>query len=223
MTMPSAMPAALPRPPIEVPQIGGRTVELVRLDPPQHAAGLWASIGAHPELWTGTPAGPFADEAAFSLWLHERTQRAGSQLYTLVDLRGASATPAGLYFLLQITPQMGTVELGLVYGQALRQQRGGTEAFYLIAQHLFDELRYRRLEWRCDVDHRASRRAAERFGFVLEGVLRQSMWVKGKSWDTAVYSILDGEWPTHRERLRAWLADENFSDDGKQKRALAGC
>jgi RimJ/RimL family protein N-acetyltransferase len=211
----------LPRPEVEVQSLVGRSVALERVSPPRHAAELWQSIGAHEELWAGTPAGPFVDEATFTTWLGDRAQRPGGALYAIMDQRGERPTAAGLYFLLQIVPQHGTLELGLVYGQALSKQVPGTEAFFLIAEHLFATLQYRRMEWRCDVDHAASRRAAKRFGFIQEGVLRENMWVKGKNWDTAVYSMIDIEWPAHRERLRAWLSPENFTADGLQKKALS--
>jgi RimJ/RimL family protein N-acetyltransferase len=81
-------------------------------------------------------------------------------------------------------------------------------------------LRFRRLEWRCGPDHTASRRAADRYGFTLEGVARQTMWTKGRSWDTAVYSLLDHEWPQASARLQGWLSPENFDADGRQLRAL---
>jgi RimJ/RimL family protein N-acetyltransferase len=111
---------------------------------------------------------------------------------------------------------MGTVEMGLVYGPALARRTAGTEAFFLLARHVLDTLSYRRLEWRCGPGHVASRRAAKRFGFTEEGTLRQTMWTKGRNWDTVVYSILDREWPAIEARLAAWLSPDNFDANGKQ-------
>lgn len=94
-------------------------------------------------------------------------------------------------------------------------------AIYLLAAHVFDDLGYRRLEWKCNALNAGSRRAAERFGFRFEGVFRQHMVVKGANRDTAWYAITDAEWPAAREGFQLWLADENFDESGQQRRALA--
>jgi RimJ/RimL family protein N-acetyltransferase len=215
LTTPPALPCLHP----STVLIPGRLVDLERADVTCHAAGLWAAIGTDPELWRLIPPGPFADEAAFTEWLTDRAGRADATLYTISDKVGGC--PAGLFFLLGVDTNMGVVEMGLVYGPALSRQTAGTEAVFLLARHVLDTLSYRRLEWRCDPDHTASRRAAERFGFTQEGILRQTMWTKGRNWDTVVYSILDCEWPATATRLEAWLAPENFDSDGRQSRRLS--
>ncbi len=96
-----------------------------------------------------------------------------------------------------------------------------TEAIYLMARHSFDDLGYRRLEWKCDALNEPSRRAAERFGFTFEGVFRQHMVVKGRNRDSAWISILDGEWPRIRAAFEAWLAPDNFDADGRQRQSLS--
>jgi RimJ/RimL family protein N-acetyltransferase len=216
--MPLTTPPALPCLHPSTLTIPGRLVDLERADVARHAAGLWTAIGTDRELWSLIPPGPFADEAAFTEWFADRAGRAESTLYTIVDR--AAAKPAGLFFLLGVDTAMGVVEMGLVYGQSLTRRTAGTEAFFLLARHVLDTLSYRRLEWRCAPDHTASRRAAERFGFTEEGILRQTMWTKGRSWDTVVYAILDREWPQIEKLLEAWLAPENFGVDGKQIRPL---
>jgi RimJ/RimL family protein N-acetyltransferase len=210
---------SLPRPPVDAVSLPGRTVDLERLDLTRHGRDLWHAIGADPALWGAIPPDPFPDEPAFTAWLAERIQRPDGALYAIVDK--ASRSAAGLFFLAQIVPSMGTLEIGLVYGPALRRRIGGTEAFFLIARYLLGTLRYRRLEWRCNTRHDASRRAAERFGFTLEGLLRQHRWIKGRNYDTAVFSMLDREWPAIEARLAAWLAPANFTADGRQITALA--
>ena len=110
--------------------------------------------------------------------------------------------------------------MGLVYGPSLARRTEGTEAFFLLGGYVLETLAYRRLEWRCGPDHVASRRAAGRFGFTHEGILRQTMWAKGRSWDTTVLSLLDHEWPAVAERLGAWLSPDNFDEHGEQVRAL---
>jgi RimJ/RimL family protein N-acetyltransferase len=210
-------PPSLPCPFPDAERIAGRAVALERLDPARHADGLWCAIGADAALWAQIPPGPFEAKAEFGDWLAARAERADTALYTIVDEQGE---PAGLFFLLRIDPAMGVLEMGLVYGPALARQTAGTEAFLLLADYVFAQLGYRRLEWRCNDDHAVSRRAAERFGFTLEGVLRQTMWMKGRSRNTALYAILDGDWPDVRGRIAAWLEADNFLPDGSQRRAL---
>ena len=90
-----------------------------------------------------------------------------------------------------------------------------------MATHVFDDLGYRRFEWKCDSLNEPSRRAAERFGFTFEGVFRQHMVVKGRNRDSAWFSILDGEWPRIRSAFEAWLAPENFDAGGRQRQSLS--
>jgi hypothetical protein len=89
-----------------------------------------------------------------------------------------------------------------------------------LARHAFDDLGYRRLEWKCNALNAASRGAAERFGFRFEGVFRRHMVVKGRNRDTAWYSIVDDEWPAIRAAFDTWLAPENFGSDGEQRTSL---
>jgi RimJ/RimL family protein N-acetyltransferase len=124
---------------------------------------------------------------------------------------------------MHVAPDVGTLEMGLVYGPGLSRRIGGTEAYFLLARYLLGELRYRRIEWRCNALHEASRRAAERFGFTLEGLLRQHRWIKGRNCDTALYALLDRDWPALEARLTEWLSPENFTAEGKQIRALEAC
>ena len=96
-----------------------------------------------------------------------------------------------------------------------------TEAIYLLARHAFDDLRYRRLEWKCNALNAGSRRAAERLGFSFEGVFRQHMIIKGRNRDTAWYAITDNEWPAIRRCFEDWLAPANFDPDGRQRQSLS--
>ena len=129
---------------------------------------------------------------------------------------------AGVASYLRITPDHGVIEIGHIwFGASLRRTSAATEAIYLLAAHAFDDLGYRRLEWKCDALNRASRRAAERFGFQFEGVFRQHMVVKGRNRDTAWFAITDEEWPAVRAGFRAWLSPSNRDDAGLQRRGLA--
>jgi RimJ/RimL family protein N-acetyltransferase len=204
----------LPRPVPDAAVLPGRTVDLERLDPFRHGEGLWRAIGSVDALWQSVPPGPFADKEAFFIWLEERAARTDQVLYALIDRR--SGTAEGLYLLISIESGMGRIEMGLVLGAKLSRTTAATEAFYLLGRYVFETLVYRRLEWRCSPENEASMRAAERFGYTLEGILRQNAWIKGRNWDTAVYAIIDSEWPSRARRLADWLAPENFTADGKQ-------
>ena len=213
MTQPT-LPCAHP----DAARIPGRLVDLERADPARHAEGLWSSIGQDATLWSLIPPGPFADIAAFNAWLTDRANRTDAALYAIVDKTDGHA--AGLFFLLNVNAAMGTVEMGLVYGPSLARRTAGTEAFFLLARYVLDTLGYRRMEWRCAPEHVASRRAAIRFGFTEEGLLRQTLWVKDRSWDTQLYAMLDGAWPAIAARLSAWLSPDNFTPDGRQIKPL---
>ena len=142
-------------------------------------------------------------------------------IFTLVSLEGR---PLGLASYQRITPEFGVIEIGHIwFGPPLRRTTAATEAIFLLARHAFDDLGYRRLEWKCNALNAPSRRAAERFGFTFEGVFRQHQVIKGRNRDTAWFAITDDEWPAIRRGFQAWLAPANFDRDGVQKRALRDC
>lgn len=215
-------PPSLPCPPLDTPLLTGRTVDLERVEVTRHAPGLWRAIGTDASLWDHIPPGPFDDEPAFAAWLESRAATAGQTLYAIIDKRGRNRVEAGLFLLLQINPDMGTTEMGLVYGPTLSRQVGGTEAVALLAGYVLGASGYRRLEWRCSPENRASSRAAARYGFTFEGLHRQTLWLKGRNWDTEYHAILDREWPALAARFAAWLAPENFDVEGRQIRPLGG-
>jgi RimJ/RimL family protein N-acetyltransferase len=92
---------------------------------------------------------------------------------------------------------------------------------YLLMRRVFDELGYRRYEWKCDALNAPSRAATARLGFRFEGIFRQAIVYKGRSRDTAWFSIIDGEWPALKAAFERWLDPANFDDMGRQKRRLA--
>ena len=129
--------------------------------------------------------------------------------------------PAGVASYMRIVPEHGRIEIGHIwFGAALQRTRAATEAIYLLIANAFGELGYRRVEWMCNSFNERSRRAAERFGFTFEGVMRQHMVAKGRNRDTACFSITDAEWPPLRKRFERWLDDSNFDADGRQRRSL---
>jgi len=174
---------------------------------------------ADPELWTYLPNGPYRDPAELRDALRVAQTSDDPLFFTLARL--PDERPAGFASYLRITPEHGVIEIGHIwFGASLRRTAGATEAIFLLASNAFDELGYRRLEWKCDSLNEASRRAADRFGFRSEGVFRQHMVVKGRNRDTAWYAITGDEWPVIRAGFRAWLAPENLSDAGQQRRRL---
>jgi RimJ/RimL family protein N-acetyltransferase len=133
----------------------------------------------------------------------------------------ASGRAAGRQALMRITPEHGVIEIGhILWGPAIARTRAATEALYLAACHVFDDLGYRRFEWKCNNLNEPSKAAALRFGFSFEGVFRQHMWGKGANRDTAWFSMLDREWPMIKREYARWLEPANFDADGKQKSKL---
>ena len=198
----------------------------VRLEPVNvaaHAASLYALSHARPEdavLWTYMAYGPFADQAAFEGWLAERARSDDPLFFAIVDL--ASGAASGMASYLNIAPAHGCVEIGHIwFAPVLQKTRAASEAIFLMMRHAFDDLGYRRLEWKCDALNAASRRAARRFGFTYEGTFRQHMVVKGRNRDTAWFAMLDREWPAVRAAFERWLAPDNFDAAGRQRTPLA--
>jgi RimJ/RimL family protein N-acetyltransferase len=197
--------------------------EMVRLEPvnaARHAGDLFTASEGAPELWDYLAYGPFPNRRVFTEWLKERAASDDPLFFAVVDR--ASGLAQGMASLMRIVPEHGVIEIGHIwFAPPMQRTRQATEAIYLLARHAFDDLGYRRFEWKCDSLNLPSRRAAERFGFVYEGVFRQHMVVKGRNRDTAWFSIIDGEWPAVRAAFVAWLAPENFDEKGRQRRSLS--
>jgi RimJ/RimL family protein N-acetyltransferase len=140
--------------------------------------------------------------------------------FTIAD--AADGRPLGMASYMRIAPADGVIEIGRIwFTPALQRSAAATEAIHLLARRAFDELGYRRLEWKCDALNAPSRRAAERFGFTFEGVFRKHMIYKGRSRDTAWYAIVDDDWPAISAGFRAWLDPANFDARGEQRTRLA--
>ena len=192
---------------------------MARLDAARHAADLWQAFRGHDPIWTYMSYGPFADEAAFATWLAERQQLKDPYYYSVLDADGRAV---GLSTLMEIRPAMRVIEVGhIMYSPALQRTPLATETQYLLARYAFEVLRTRRYEWKCYSLNAPSRRAALRYGFAFEGILRQHMIVKGRSRDTAYFSMLDSEWPARKLNFERWLAPENFDNEGRQRTSLA--
>lgn len=211
-----------PRPPATNAPMSGRYVELVPLDPRGHADALWQAFGTREDLWTYIPTGPFADGAELEAGLEWIAAQPGWEPFAIFDV--ATGEGCGTASYMRTDAENGVTEIGcIVYGERFQRSRGATEAQYLFARRVFDELGYRRYEWKCDALNEASQRAARRLGFTYEGTFRQHRVTKGRNRDTAWFSMLDDEWPAIRARFEAWLAPANFDSEGRQKKRLEDC
>jgi RimJ/RimL family protein N-acetyltransferase len=196
----------------------GRFGRVEKLDA-RHAAGLWEAVRGHDYIWTYmSQYGPFADAGAFASWVESRVALGDPYSYAVVNRDGRAV---GIATFMHIRPAMRVIEVGhIVYTPALQRTPLGTEAQYLLARYAFDSLGYRRYEWNCNALNSGSRRAALRYGFAFEGIMRQHMIAKGRNRDTAWYSMLDREWPRRRAAFETWLEPENFDAAGRQRRRL---
>ncbi len=210
----------LPRPSHEA--MHGRYCRLEPLDAARHAADLHDaySLDRDGRMWTYLFSGPFTTRDEYRAWVESRQGSQDPLFFAVVDAAIGRATGVASY--LRIDPAHGVVEVGhIAFSPLLQRTRAATEAMYLMMRHAF-ALGYRRYEWKCDALNAPSRRAAERLGFTFEGIFRQAVVYKGRSRDTAWYSIIDSEWPGRETAFLAWLDPSNFETDGRQKRPLRG-
>ncbi|MDR1396255.1 MAG: GNAT family N-acetyltransferase [Desulfarculales bacterium] len=200
----------------------GGFCRLEPLDAERHAGQLYEAYSSAPDGrdWTYMFAGPFRDEDEYRRYAKDASRSADPKHYAVIDIARGKAV--GTLSLMRIDPGNGVIEAGNVaFSPLLKQKPASTEAQFLLMKYVFDELQYRRYEWKCDVMNAPSRKAAARLGFSFEGIFRQAVIYKGRSRDTAWFSVIDKEWPALKKTLLAWLAAENFDASGKQVRTLA--
>lgn len=208
-----------PRPGRKV--LEGRTVRLEPLEAARHGDELFAAsaVADAGSRFTWLPELPPQDRAAFEPWLEKAEASPDPLFFAVIDK--ASGKVAGRQTLMRIDANNGVAEIGNIYwGPLVSRKPAATEAQFLFASYVFDELGYRRYEWKCNNANEPSKRAAERFGFTFEGLFRQHMVVKGANRDTAWYSIIDKEWPALKSAYISWLDPSNFDSDGQQIRRL---
>lgn len=196
----------------------------VRLEPigPQHVDDLYAAVcGADDEpIWTYLSWERPRDREAMARIATHGAADPGQVMYAIVPVETGRA--AGFCSLMRIDPTMGSIEVGgVAFGRQLQRSRAATEAMALLMRHVFDDLGYRRYEWKCDSLNAPSRRAAIRLGFIWEGRFRNAVVYKGRNRDTDWFSITDGEWPRVSRALDDWLDDRNFDALGRQRVRLA--
>jgi RimJ/RimL family protein N-acetyltransferase len=217
-SLPDWTPRALPpRTPLT-----GRFCHLEILDIDRHAPDLHAAYSLDPDgrNWSYLPFGPFATLEAYKAFLTSRTAGGDVIYHIVIDAQTGQAVGTVALFRAEMTH--GVIEIGNIrYSSLLQRQPAATEAIFLVLRRVFDELGYRRCEWKCDSCNAASRRAAERYGFVFEGTFRNAMVQRGRSRDSHWLSIIDSDWPGLRRAYEAWLDPDNFDRDNIQQRRLA--
>jgi RimJ/RimL family protein N-acetyltransferase len=201
--------------------VEGDHVRIVPFDAATHGHALWDALGGAGginALLRYFPNADFTSPDDFVYWL-ETARSGGWKPHVFLDK--ATGTPLGMASYMRIDAANGSAEIGSVaHGAAMARTPAATEAHYLMARHLFDDLGYRRYEWKCHNDNMASKRAATRLGFTFEGIFRQHLVAKGANRDTAWYSIIDSEWPLVGAAMEEWLEDGNFDATGQQVRSL---
>ena len=200
----------------------GRFCRLEPLDPAWHAEDLFAAnqLDKDGRNWTYLFVGPFGDFASYRAWLEQVAKGDDPLFHAIIDKSTSKAVGVATY--MRIDRANGVIEVGNInYSPLLQRKPGATEAMYLMMVRVFDELGYRRYEWKCDALNAASRAAAQRLGLSFEGVFRQATVYKGRNRDTAWYAAIDREWPALREAFLAWLDPGNFDGDGRQRTRLS--
>jgi RimJ/RimL family protein N-acetyltransferase len=201
-------------------RLEGRTVVLEAFNADTHADHIWLALGG--DLGANTrirffPDAPYRDANHFGQ-TYQGKQR---EWHTMVMRDVHWNIVRGMASYMRIRPEHGSVEIGAVaHGDAMARSPLATEAHYLLAKHVFEDLGYRRYEWKLNDDNAPSHKAAIRLGFTFEGTFRKDMVVHGVNRDTAWYSMLDLEWPSRKKALEAWLDPSNFSSDGQQVKKL---
>ena len=204
-----------------------RPVDLVgqwcRVEPVvgHHLPGLYDALvlRSPPSTWTYMAVGPISEPSELAAWLRHLNDDPASLPHAVCLPDGR---PVGIASYLRNDPANGSVEVGgIVYAAELQQTTAATEAMYLMARHAFDDLGYRRYEWKCDSLNAPSHRAAERLGFTYEGRFRNALVYKDRNRDTDWFSITDAEWPALRSGFEAWLDPANHDDGGQRTRLHA--
>ena len=200
----------------------GRYCRIEPINIEKHASDLYTAYSQDKDdrMWTYMTYGPFRTVDSVENWLDSASQTKDPLFFTLVEKKSGKAI--GLASYMRIKPEHGVIEVGgISFSPLLQKTVIATETMYLMMKRAFEELGYRRYEWKCDSLNAASCRAALRFGFAFDGIFKQHIIYRGRNRDTAWYSILDSDWPGLRTAYEKWLDPENFDSNGQQKLKLA--
>jgi len=210
---------ARPWPP-RTPMVG-RYCRLEPLNLEAHAQQLYDAHvkNGDDQYWTYLPYGPYQSFEEYRAWIESVYAQDDPQFFAVIEPQSGRAVGVASY--LRIEPKIGSIEVGHIhFSPSMQKTPAATEAMFLMMQRAFDELGYRRYEWKCDGLNGPSKKAAQRFGFTAEGVFRQCTMYKGRNRDTAWFSIIDAEWPQLKQAYIAWLDPNNFDADGRQLKRL---
>lgn len=202
----------------------GRFVCLEPMDWKVHGNDLANAITGtrNDGLWSYIGFGPFEGLTGMQNVMSYLAEQLGWK--TMAIVRRSDNKAVGTASFMRIRPEHGSAELGcIIFSKELQRTAAATETIYLMSAHLFDDLDYRRNEWKCDNGNKPSKRAAERFGYLYEGVFRNDLVVKGKNRDTAWYAMTNNDWPAIKAGFQTWLSANNFDTDGVQKQSLSEC
>ena len=197
----------------------GQYCRLEPLNATQHTDSLYQAFhpaNGSPSFWTYLSVGPFDDPQSFSAFIRTAVASRDPLFFAVVDLRSEKAV--GLLSLMRTDVRNGVTEVGnVMFSPSLQRTFLSTEAQFLLMQYVFSELSYRRYEWKCDSLNAPSRNAASRLGFQFEGIFRQAVVYKGRSRDTAWFSVIDSDWPALKIAFQRWLSADNFNAQGEQQ------
>lgn len=216
------VPGWTPRPlPLRTPMVG-RYCRVEPLDVIRHADQLFEANCQDEggRNWTYLFAEPPVDLDAYRAWLAARAATDDPLFHAIIDGRTGRAVGVASY--MRVDPGSGVMEVGHInFSPSLQRTRAATDSMFVMMRRAFDELGYRRYEWKCDSLNAPSQAAARRLGFQYEGLFRQAVVYKGRNRDTAWFSILDSEWPALKNAFERWLDPSNFDDSGRQRQPLA--
>ena len=216
--LPDFKPGDLPK----LERMEGQYVVIERLSKDKHGADLYEVYGpdSPADMWTYLFQNPVQSQEEWSALLDQMLTAQDRFYYAIVDKESGKAL--GTFALMRINRGSRVIEVGSVtYSPQLKRTRLATEAQYLLARYVFEELEYRRYEWKCDALNQPSRYAAERLGFIYEGTFRQAVVYKGRNRDTDWLAMIDKDWPAVKIRLEKWLSPDNFDENGQQIKALS--
>jgi RimJ/RimL family protein N-acetyltransferase len=205
----------------ELVTLEGRFCRLEKLTA-SHSQSLYEALRADETgaLWTYLSESPPTAASELAQWVERVSDKPDPAYYALIERSTGRCLGRAAY--LRIAPAAGCIEVGsILFSPKLQQTPMATEVMYLMMQHAFDELGFRRYEWKCDSLNEPSRRAAERLGFTYEGIFRQALVYKGRNRDTAWYAIIDKDWQIIRQGYESWFDPANFDEAGQQKHSLA--
>ena len=216
--LPNFKPGDLPK----MERLEGRYVIVECLSKDKHGADLYEVYGpdSPANMWTYLFQNPVQSQEEWSALLDQMLAAQDRFYYAIVDKESGKAL--GTFALMRINRGSRVIEVGSVtYSPQLKRTRLATEAQYLLARYVFEELEYRRYEWKCDALNQPSRYAAERLGFIYEGTFRQAVVYKGRNRDTDWLAMIDKDWPAVKIRLEKWLSPDNFDENGQQIKSLS--